>query len=126
MWQLHRQGDHVPSYADVQLFCRPRPATTPQRAPPLTLLIQLHSTPRRASSRSASPATSAHNPWSAWRLLHNDCPHEDPLGRCQLPDTVARSLQGEGLLHRAAAAVGLASDKAQETKEAAKDQASKG
>jgi hypothetical protein len=36
------------------------------------------------------------------------------------------SLQGEGLLHRAAAAVGLASDKAQETKEAAKDQASKG
>ena len=35
-------------------------------------------------------------------------------------------MQGEGLLHRAAAAVGLASDKAQETKEAVKDQASKG
>ena len=32
-------------------------------------------------------------------------------------------LQGEGLLHKAAAAVGLASDKAQETKEAAKQKA---
>jgi hypothetical protein len=42
------------------------------------------------------------------------------------PDSSTCSLQGEGLLHRAAAAVGLASDKAQETKEAAKDQASKG
>jgi hypothetical protein len=41
-------------------------------------------------------------------------------------DVVACPLQGEGLLHRAAAAVGLASDKAHETKEAAKDQASKG
>ena len=43
-----------------------------------------------------------------------------------LPDTLTRPPQGEGLLHRAAAAVGLASDKAHETKEAAKDQASKG
>ena len=82
--------------------------------------------PRRASSRSASPATSVYNCWSAWLLLHNDCLHEAPLSRRQLPDNVARPLQGEGLLHRAAAAVGLASDKAQDTKEAAKDQASKG
>lgn len=35
-------------------------------------------------------------------------------------------LQGETLLHKAAAAVGLASDKAHETKEAAKDKASQG
>lgn len=35
-------------------------------------------------------------------------------------------VQGEGLLHRAAAAVGLASDKAAEAKDAAKDKASKG
>jgi hypothetical protein len=41
-------------------------------------------------------------------------------------DTLTCPVQGEGLLHRAAAAVGLSSDKAQETKEAAKDQASKG
>jgi hypothetical protein len=40
--------------------------------------------------------------------------------QCQAdPET----LQGEGLLHKAAAAVGLASDKAQETKEAAKQKA---
>lgn len=32
-------------------------------------------------------------------------------------------LQGEGLLHKAAAAMGLASDKASETKEAAKQKA---
>lgn len=35
-------------------------------------------------------------------------------------------MQAEGLLHKAAAAVGLASDKASQTKEAAKDQANKG
>jgi hypothetical protein len=51
---------------------------------------------------------------------------EQPATYSQAPDVVAHPLQDEGLLHRAAAAVGLASDKAQETKEAAKDQASKG
>jgi hypothetical protein len=107
-------------------FCRPKRATTLQRAPPLTLRTLLRSTPRRASSRSASPTTAAHSPWSHGRQLHTDCMHEAPWSARELPDNVARPLQGEGLLHRAAAAVGLASDKAQETKEAAKDQASKG